>query len=266
MPDFVSVPLKAIIMPSCRKHGKYIDYSISIIDYFWPGHPEIWVISDDVNFKYAKSVAIKSPHWVVMMNQGVGELLKRGVLNEEDYVLLILEDHIPYKEVDAQLILAIANCAIEKKLQFVNLTGHGGEVEKKIAEVNGVGIYEVYPGFPQYSETHPAIWNAGYLNRVMAKDIVLKRLSIWEAEDVIDPGSVHYAAGKYCFNKYIWPTIFSGFLINGRVNIKAIMKMKLPVFSGLRRVLIKDFILRLPLNALSMIISRISLTFKAKLS
>ena len=62
MPQSPPSPLRAILMPTYSKYERYVDQCAVAVDTFWPGHPELWVLSDRGDFSYA--LKIRYPNWV----------------------------------------------------------------------------------------------------------------------------------------------------------------------------------------------------------
>lgn len=238
------MPLQAVIMPTYSKNEKYIDLCIKAMDAFWVAHPPIWVLSDRGRYKYQNSIIIKSPHWVEVLKKGIEELLERNILKDDDYILLLHEDHIPIRNVPEEIIVSFTDCAVRRGLKFVSLSGHGGKV--KIDEIEGIGLFRIADDFQYYSEHHPAIWHIGHLLNILEKAMLFNCLSPWESEYIKIPNVVHYTIGEYKPENYIWPSSFSGFLKYGRVNIKAVRKMKSRQLGVLKRMLMADWIIQMP--------------------
>lgn len=236
--------MKAIILATYSKNEKYIDYCIKALDALWPNHPEIWVFTDRGNFKYKKKVIIKDASWVKIVEAGTRVLVKGKKIKENDYILFLLEDHIPLERVPADLINQIAKYSKEKEINFVSLTGHGGG--KRAAEIGKQELFQVYNDFRFYSEYHPAIWRVSHLINIMERARKVNCKTAWDSEHVRDPRVKHYTMGRYAPGEFIWPSFFGGFLNRGRVSIKSLKKMRHPVFKGLKKILIKDYILELP--------------------
>jgi len=244
--------LKTMLMTTCRKYGRYIDQCVGLMDYCWPGHPEIWVISDADNFAYKNSVIIGSEGWVLGMKESIGSFMEKNILDADDYILLLCEDHIPMRKVPVNLLKMLFEYSFSNKLDFLAFTGHGRD--EKIYEKDGIGIYEIRKDFRYYSELHPAIWRVGHFFDILSIAYAEKRLSIWDFECTRKPGVTHHTACKleeaniYFSGPlyFLWPCTFGGFLGRGFVRKNALRQMTEPAYRQLRKLLLRDFIFRLP--------------------
>jgi hypothetical protein len=236
--------LRAIIMPTHIKNEKYIDHCVRAINVFWPVHPAVWVLSDRGRYEHKNSIIINSPHWVEVLKKGIDELLRRNILKNDDYVLLIHEDHIPISDVPEKIITSVVDYAAKKGLKFISFTGHGGDL--KVGEIAGLGLFSMRDDFPYYSEHHPAIWHVGHLLDTLNEAMRLNYLDPWKSEKIKIAGVTHYTLGEYHADDYTWPSPFSGFLIFGHVNMKAVRRMESPNLKVLKRMLIIDWICQFP--------------------
>jgi len=243
---------KAMIMTTCRKYGHYIDQCVALIDYYWPEHPEIWVISDADNFVYKNSVIIDSEDWVLGMKESMRSLMERNILDANDYVMFLCEDHVPIRKVPVNALKMLFEYSFSNRLDFLAFTGHGqGE---KVYEKNGVGIYKIREDSYYYTDMHPAIWRVGHFFDILSIAYAEKRSSIWSLESAKKPGVTHHTACKigeaniYSSGPlyFLWPCTFGGFLNRGFVRKNALIQMTEPAHRQLRKLLLRDFIFRLP--------------------
>ncbi|NQU81207.1 MAG: hypothetical protein HQ543_06780 [Bacteroidetes bacterium] len=235
--------LATILIPTYSKNEKYIDCCVNIIDRLWPSHPEIWVLSDVGEFHYKNKIIINSPHWTIVLKKGTEALLQKGVFTNNDYILLLHEDHIPFNAVQTNIIDSVLNYVASKQIKFISLTGHG--IDHKVDKINGLHIHKVRDSYKYYSEHHPAIWNVEHLLNIMRIAVKAGALSPWSSEFVKDPNVAHYTVTKENAIYGTWPLIFSGFLSNGYVNFTALKKMNGPEFKELRKILIREYIKQL---------------------
>lgn len=235
--------LKAILLSTYSKNEKYIDPCISAIDILWPSHPKIWVISDRGNFKYKERVIVKSRNWANVMIGGIDSLLSTHMLEIDDHVIMLLEDHTPIETINEKWINSIMIYIGMKGLKYVNLSHHGqGD---KAGEIDGIYIYKIKDDFIYYSSFHPAIWNVGHLRNIMNQAILLNKPDPWHAEEVKIHNVIHHTAIiQNC--DCIWPSSFSGFLKSRRANIEVLKNMKNPALRDLRKILMRDWILAAP--------------------
>lgn len=236
--------MKAIILSTCCKHEKYVDGCLTALGGLWPGHPKVWVISNKGNFQYKGKVIINNLSWVKVMAEGINTLIRNKEIKKDDYVLFLLEDHTPLSLVPANLIGLLSQYAEKERINFLSLTGHGGG--RKVAEVRGRELFEIYNSFRFYSEYHPAIWKVSHFVNIMEKSLEANCVTAWDSEHIRDVQVKHYTVGRDRSGRFIWPSSFGGFLIQGSVNISAVKKMKHPALRPLKKMLIRECVFQAP--------------------
>lgn len=254
--------LSAIIVNTYHKNEKYLDSCIEILDRLWSYHPETWVLSNKGGYRYKRSVIIKSPHFVEVLCKGIEELVAKNILKPDDYILLLQEDHSPLEPVKGQLIDQVAAYASDKGLKYINLREPEKGVEAKrgerTAKIAGMELYKVCDDYKYYSGHDPAIWQVAHLIDITHKAMALGYLDPWRSEWIKNPDVPHYTLYDPRSCGYLWPSVWTGFLINNYVNIEALNNMKDPAWKKLRQILIRDYIKQAPYRLIRKIKTRIS--------
>lgn len=231
----------AIILTTYHTHEDLIDECIAVLKHFWPKHPPIVVISDKGNFTYKDRIIIDSPHWTEVLSQAMTQAVQKyQYFRDDDYVLLLLEDHIPLSPLPLNKISKALDYAANEKMSYLGLFGHGkGEC---MHSDNQVVLYQRKPDYRFYTEVHPAFWKAGYLQKIAQHSVEHNRLSAWdfETQKGLQP---HYTTDQ------LWTSKLGGFLVDGQVDRKALKEMDSAELLNLRKKLQKKAMRALPKRA-----------------
>ncbi len=231
--------LSAILLLTYSNNERYVMPAIAALDYAWKRHPPVWVVTDTGNFSYKKKLVTPIKQWTVCTHGGLKQLLSQNHILLADYVLLLLEDHVPITQVVEAQLHDVVSFAAKVDAKFVGLFGHGKGIKVGNTQ-DGLGIYETDPEFKYYSELHPAIWQVGHLCEMLEYAAICGCDDPWNFEFLRLPGVTHLTADK------IWPSEFSGFLKEGFVRIRVAWRMKEPYLRPLQRMLVGNWLRQLP--------------------
>ena len=241
MPTSPAPPLRAILMPTYSKYERYVDQCAVAVDTFWPGHPELWVLSDRGDFRHARSVIVRSPDWVGVVAGSIERLVANGALTRSDRVLLLIEDHVPIEALRWAEVDRIGEIAVRRDLKFVSLNGDFGTGRAALVERTGtLGVYEMPSGYLYFSSLHPAIWEIGHLIDMLAHARAAGHVDPWRFEKLRLEGVPHYTTDE------VWSSHFGGFLKGGWVDIHAVRAMRHPALRRLRIRLFLDWAAQQP--------------------
>ncbi|GEM_PF-5009928 len=228
---------KAIILTTYHINEDIVDECISVLAHLWPKHPPIIVISDTGNFTFKNRIIIDSPHWTKVLSQGLEKAIEANHFTEDDYILLLLEDHIPLRSLPLENLERALQFAQNEKLQHLALFGHGkGEL---IHQDESLQIYQRVQGYKFYTELHPAFWNTGYLRKMLEQSLINKYLNPWQFEQQ-EGLEAHYTTNLQ------WTSRLGGFLVGGHVDQKSLKEMNTPTFQPLKKKLRNRSIKALP--------------------
>ncbi len=226
-------PLRAILMPTCGKYERYIDGCADAIDALWPGHPDLWVLTDRGDFRYGRSVVVERLEWAALVAGAVDRLVADGHLTRSDRVLLLIEDHTPVAAVPWVDVERVAALSVERDLKFVSLNGDFGTGRTaEIGRAGALGVYEMAPDYLYFSSLHPAIWEVGHLSDMLAHARAAGDVDPWRFEKLRLPGVPHFTTDA------VWTSHYGGFLKGGWVDIHVVRAMKHPGLRRLRRELL----------------------------
>ena len=241
MPNSPASPLRAILMPTYSKYERYVDECTVAVDTFWPGHPDLWVLTDQGHFRYARSVVVRSPQWVGVVAGSIEELLAQGALTRADRVLLLIEDHVPIEALRWADVERAGEVAARRDLKFVSLNGDFGSGRGALVErVGNLSVYDMPSDYLYFSSLHPAIWEIGHLMDMLAHAQAIGHVDPWRFEKLRLEGVPHYTTDE------VWSSHFGGFLKGGWVDLQAVRAMKHPALRRLRLRLFLDWAAQQP--------------------
>jgi len=235
--------LKTIVMTTYYKNEKYIDQCIKVLNIFWKGHPDIYVVGEKGHFKHSKKYSVDTSDWSVRLAQGLNFLARDGILRDGDYLLLLNEDHVPLLPISNEKIEKIAKYMKINKIAFVSLSGYGRD--KLESKIDDIEIYAQSEYMEFYAELQPSIWEFNHLLCIVSKACQERISDPWRFEYIKDT-EMHFTSIYAYSGKGIWPSRLEGFMNKGRVSLNSVFAMKNPIFSKLRLRLILDFLYDLP--------------------
>ncbi len=225
------------VMTTFGSNEQYVPYCVDALAHFWPEMTDLLVFSDHGSFSYARKIISKESRWVPMVLECLTMAIEQNLLNTEDFIVLLLEDHIPHDRIPNDVIVALSDKLFDLEKTYLNLAGHGpAEV---VSRRDGVSLHRM--DYQWFSSLHPAIWSVRHLLDTLAFASEQDLLGPWEFETVRLARTHHYTTGTK-----VWPSPFSGFLIGGRVNRRALATLTASAVRPLRRKLIRQLLRELP--------------------
>lgn len=174
-----------ILVLSCDKYSYLWPTFFTLLDKYYPNHPEVYLSTEQKQCKYCKTINTKSDVWTTRYQNALRQI-------PDDYILVLLEDFFIRQPVDEK--------RINESLELM-------KKNKKIAVCNfelqyRKGIENAYPGYDvqknnqvYLNSCQPSLWN---------KEILINRLEksqdAWEWEtSVINSPYLHLInnTGKY---------------------------------------------------------------------
>lgn len=230
----------AIILTTYHAHEPIVDACVNVLQTMWPEHPPIIVFSDKGEFDYERKVIVDSSHWVEVVAQGTQQAIQKQYFQDNDYVLLLLEDHIPLSPPPFKHLKIALEHAAEKDWNYLALFGHGKGQE--VHQAGDLSFYERVADYKFYSEVHPAFWKASYLLNLAQYSIEHQQLSAWDFER-------QRGLSKHYTTNLQWTSELGGFLNGGSVDGKRLQSMNSPELKQLKRQLQTKAIKALPKRA-----------------
>lgn len=218
-----------IVITTFGPHEHFVPYCIRSLDYFWPERPDVIVFSDRGRFSYANKVISPERKWVPMVLDCLRRALSSGLIQVDESVILLLEDHIPHAFISDKTIELLSNQLTTRDNTYLNLAGHGPD--QPVAMLEDVSLHDME--FDWFSSLHPAIWSVGHLLKTLQFATERQQLSPWQFERIRLAGATHYTTGSS-----VWPSPFGGFLVEGKVNVQALATMTAGPMRALRRRLL----------------------------
>jgi hypothetical protein len=220
------------------------------MDRMWPGHPEIWFLTDGNGISYKNTIRVHDGNWTQVLHGGLTQLY--AAYCDLKYVYLILEDLYPLSECHSGKLAQDYKATTEAELDLVFFYPHGPApaVERELS-ICGTGFQPMVSDFPYYTSLQPALWKFDYLMEVSEYAIATGIDNPWKFE-FINLGRRHYKSF------YEWPSAFSGLFRDGRVNLQALRLLKAKEFSGLRRQLMVEYMRSVPSHMVGVARGKIS--------
>jgi hypothetical protein len=215
-----------ILSPTHSKYEPWCDTLVKLMDQMWPGHPELWFLTDGNGIRHPNTLSFAGANWTQILHRGLLEIRSR--YPELKYVYLILEDLFPLGPCDTQLLDRTLEVAQRAKLDVVLFFTEGclPDVDSEVT-VEGLRLRPLSGSFRYHSSLQPALWRLDYLLEVTAHAMAQGITDPW-AFEFINLGRRHYKS------PYHWPCVFSGLFFEGRVNWPAIGRIQAREFSAFR--------------------------------
>jgi hypothetical protein len=226
-----------ILMTTHSKCECYVDMGIAILDDLWPVHPELIVVSDRGDFQYPNRVIVAPPDWLGLLRAAVTQLINRGMLQPDEIVLLLLEDHIPDCPVDDAVMTGLEAVMQQDGCSYLALIGEGCTGAPLYSAPVDVTLYES----PKYSSLHPALWKVSHILRTLDRADEVRNDDPWAFENTRVPGVRHLTT-----TQKVWPSRHGGFLWRGMVSVPALQHLTHESQRPLRRKLLWKFLPEIP--------------------
>jgi hypothetical protein len=241
--------MSLIITPTYSRNERYCDTLVRLMDRMWPGHPEIWFLTDGNTIAHKNTIRFPGASWTQILHGGLNQIRSRFPDLEDVY--LILEDLYPLWECQGETLARIHQAARKTAFGAVLFFTHecqplaGGEraIDGEL-RTDGVRFERLSLRYSHYSSLQPALWNLEHLMSVTEYALRNNLHDPWHFECINMGGRIHY------MSEYHWPCIFGGLFTEGRVNLKAVRQLKNREFSGFKRSLLIEYFQQLPAHAI----------------
>jgi hypothetical protein len=234
-----------IITPTYSRNERYCDTLVRLMDRMWPGHPEIWFLTDGDGITHKNTLRFPGANWTQILHRGLAQIHSM-FLDLED-VYLILEDLYPLWECQGETLAHIQQAAKRSDFGVVLFFAHQcqpfAEGERAIdgaLTIDGVRLERLSPRYVYYSSLQPALWDLEHLMSVTDYALRNNVHDPWGFEFINLGGPAHY------MSEYHWPCIFGGLFTEGRVNLRAVRHLSGGEFAGFRRSLFIEYLQQLP--------------------
>lgn len=226
-----------IILSTFSKNEHYIDLCMKVIDELWADHPEVIIFTDRGRFLNSNKIISTQREWVAMMSECIDQCIDLKKIDFNEQVLILLEDHIPYGNIDGKLIFELGEFLKINGNTYLNLSGHGRS--EKIIDIYGCNVHNMV--LHTFSSLHPSIWSVEHFKRTLDYAIKNNITDPWGFEKIRLENKKHFTTGSL-----IWPSTHGGFLWTGMVNVPALKYMKQGSLLPLRRKLFIKLIREAP--------------------
>jgi hypothetical protein len=232
-------PTKLIICPTHRRYERYCDHLISMLDRLWPGHPEVWLITDGGGVKHPNKVVVENePGWVGILHAGIRRIFSQQ--GQPEHVFLVLEDLLPIHECDFERFSRVLGIAGKESLNCVVFPCFPlPERMGKSVQFGGEVMYEADGGVMPYSQLQAAVWKTTHLLETCEWAMAHRQHEPWDFEQIRISGG-HY------ISELRWPTVYHGLFHNKLVNRLAFSSIQLPEGRGLYLALLGHFVTEIP--------------------
>jgi hypothetical protein len=224
-------------MTTFGNNEQYVPYCVDALAHFWPEMTDLLIFSDRGDFSHTPKIISKETGWVPMVLECLTTAIGQGLLKDDDFFVLLLEDHIPHDRIPHEVIVDLSDKLSGLEKTYLNLAGHGPA--EFVSRLDGVSLHVME--FDWFSSLHPAIWSVRHLLDTLTFASEQGVLDPWEFETVRLARARHYTTGAR-----VWPSPFSGFLIGGRVNRRALATLTAGPVRPLRRKLLRQLLRELP--------------------
>ena len=225
-----------LLIPTFHKRHIYMEEVGRIVNAFFPKEMKRIILSD-------KELSVNGFSTLISEKRYWTEILLDGLLMldaDSDYIFLMLEDLVPFDFIDEKILEN--QILLMKKYQYKKIafrTYEFGNLNYDFV-VDGLNFHKVPDTFLYYCQLQPALWNRQYLVELLKKMINSGVKSPWEFE-FFKSEEIHL------MSEYKWPNVLGGFIVDGRVNKKAINALDDNLlFKPLKDLLTRKFILEQP--------------------
>jgi hypothetical protein len=237
--------MSLIITPTYSRNERYCDTLVQLMDRMWPGHPDIWFLTDGNTIAHKNTIRFPGANWTQILHSGLKQI--RSMFPEIGDVYVILEDLYPLWECQAETLARVHQAARKTAFGAVLFFTHecqpmaGGEraIDGELT-IDGVRFERLSPRYSHYSSLQPALWNLEHLMSVTEYALRNNLHDPWRFEFINLGSRVHY------MSEYHWPCIFGGLFSEGRVNLKAVRRLAGDEFAGFRRRLLVEYWQQMP--------------------
>ena len=233
-------PAKSLLV--CNTfHGNahYCDPLVRLLDRLWPGHPEVWFITDSGRIRHPNTIAMPTAKtWTEVAYRGLLEIFRRVGMPPRVY--WVHEDLMPIHPCAFEDFARIEAVAEKRDLNCVVFPTYPVPwAPEHTVEFDGFRFFKVYYGLCPYSQNQAGTWKSAHLLATCEHAIQTGKLRPWEFE------GIKIADGHYISDRP-WPTAYHGLFHNRLVNRKAISRVKWPEGREVWSLLFRRFLSEIP--------------------
>lgn len=231
--------MSLILSTTFRGNAHLCDPLAKLLGRLWPGHPELWFLTDGGRIRHPNTVRVPSAKtWTEVFHLGMQEVFRR--VGAPPRVYVVLEDLLPiragpfadYARVEALAERRDLNCVVFPCYPMSWDPAH-------TVEFDGRRFLEVHEGFCPFSQLQAATWKTTHLLATCEEARRSGKLSAWQFEGIRIAGG-HYIA------ELPWPTAYHGLLHNRLVNRRAIPMVQRPEGSVVWWMLVRGLLSEVP--------------------
>lgn len=220
----------SIITPTYFYRDKFSAPLLELLDHVWPGHPEVWFITDGGGIRHKNVLQVISRDWVRRLHDGLKRF--KQYHPQDRFIYLIIEDNYPLWDLDLEQVRDVEETAITNDYNCVVFPPYEFTLGTKIPTKKGF-LLEVPKTFITYNQIQPSIWKLDHL--IQTCELALEKgiSDCWNFEFLVTSG--HYVSS------YWWPNVKDGlFQHGGFVNREAVQKIKLPEGRRLKELMQRE--------------------------
>lgn len=223
-----------ILIPTYHRMEELLASSIELLEYTWPDHGEIYIISDDKRKNASLDVLTNNifrfPYyysWVKLLHEGVLLFQKNNPSTE--YVYLILDDLLPLTKIDQQKINNIELAFQLQKWKYLYFPHYDNEYNYSL-NINSELFSKTEKDYKYFSQIGAGLINVAHLIELCQLATKLGISSPWQFE-FLKPNSEHI------ITRYRWPSVRDGYSKSKFVNPNAIKVLNYPQAKSFRKKL-----------------------------
>lgn len=225
-----------LIVSTHSHYEKYCNRILRILPKLWPGHPEVWVITNGDTIEHRNKIIVRSEDWVPRVFEGVKLIRKK--YPDLKYAYIITEEMLPIRKCDPELLKRVELAAKQNNISFTAFVSYPWAWQDEI-RINNLCFYKTPRDFPYYSQIQSTLWNLDYFLNVCEDAIAKGEIDPWSFEK-------KKTFDDHLVSDYKWPNFYTGILNKGFVSYKALKMIQWPEGLSLSLYLILQMILQSP--------------------
>lgn len=232
-PDYL-IP---IIVPTYHKMEALLLPSIDLLEFTWPSHGKIFILSDDLkvnNFIDDRYKTYRFPSqysWITILYEGIKAFKKDNP--NTNCVYLILDDLLPLLEVEEKRLKKIEQAFIANNWNYLYFPHYDHNYCFKIS-YESENFCCTDKNYQYFSQIGAGLISIDYLITLCELGIKTGIHSPWQFE-FLRPNSQHH------ISEYRWPTVRDGFSKSKFINREAIKLLSYNEGKALRDILVAKY-------------------------